>query len=118
MENHTSDTKTWPELAIGLYDKLTGRGADATPYFRIFNPMTQGQKFDPAGVYVRRWIPELAKAPARWIHKPWDAPQTVLSEAGVTLGQTYPFPIIDHRVARERALAAFASLRNHVSTRP
>jgi deoxyribodipyrimidine photo-lyase len=92
-----------------------GCGADAAPYFRIFNPIMQGQKFDPQGAYVRRWIPELAKVPTRWLHNPWDAPQTILSEAGVTLGQTYPFPLIDHRTARERALAAFASLRDNVS---
>ena len=96
---------------------VAGCGADAAPYFRIFNPVTQGQKFDSHGAYVRRWIPELANVPARWIHNPWNAPQTVLSEAGVTLGQTYPFPLIDHQIARERALAAFASLRDSVSTR-
>jgi deoxyribodipyrimidine photo-lyase len=73
--------------------------------------MTQGQKFDPQGVYVRRWIPELAKLPDRWIHQPWEATTTTLSEAGVTLGRTYPYPMIDHRAARERALAAFASMR-------
>jgi deoxyribodipyrimidine photo-lyase len=90
---------------------VAGCGADAAPYFRIFNPMTQGQKFDPQGVYVRRWIPELAKLPDRWIHQPWEATTTTLSEAGVTLGRTYPYPMIDHRAARERALAAFASMR-------
>jgi deoxyribodipyrimidine photo-lyase len=89
-----------------------GCGADAAPYFRIFNPMTQGQKFDPQGVYVRRWIPELTNIPTRWIQQPWEAPQTVLSEAGVTLGRTYPLPIVDHRMARERALAAFAAFRD------
>jgi deoxyribodipyrimidine photo-lyase len=94
-----------------------GCGADAAPYFRIFNPITQGEKFDPRGAYVRHWIPELANVPDRWLHKPWEAPPTVLSEASVTLGQTYPLPIIDHRMARERALAAFASLRDRVSAR-
>ncbi len=88
-----------------------GCGADAAPYFRIFNPVTQGQKFDPQGAYVRRWVPELAHVPARWIHHPWDASPAALLEAGVTLGKTYPQPIVDHRQARERALAAFASLR-------
>ncbi len=88
-----------------------GCGADAAPYFRIFNPIAQGKKFDPQGAYVRYWVPELANLPDRWLHQPWDAPAAVLSEAGIDLGQTYPRPIIEHRMARERALAAFASLK-------
>lgn len=88
-----------------------GCGADAAPYFRIFNPIAQGKKFDPQGAYVRHWVPELANLPDRWLHQPWDAPAAVLSEAGIDLGQTYPRPIIEHRMARERALAAFASLK-------
>jgi deoxyribodipyrimidine photo-lyase len=86
-----------------------GTGADAAPYFRVFNPVLQGEKFDPKGDYVRAWVPELARLPAKWVHAPWDAPQSVLTEAGVTLGESYPEPIIDHDAARKRALAAYKS---------
>lgn len=81
-----------------------GCGCDAQPYFRIFNPVTQGKKFDPTGDYVRRWLPELRELPARYIHSPWETPQAALSGAGVRLGVTYPAPVIDHRFARERFL--------------
>ncbi len=81
------------------------------PVFRIFDPVLQGEKFDPDGAYVRRWIPELARVPAKWIHKPWEAPGLVLAEAGVVLGNNYPRPIVEHEAARKRALAAFASLK-------
>ena len=88
-----------------------GCGADAAPYFRIFAPVTQGEKFDAEGEYVRRWIPELAEMPAKWVHKPWEAPTNVLTEAGVELGKNYPRPIVDHVKARTDALAAFKTLR-------
>ncbi|GJL62975.1 MAG: deoxyribodipyrimidine photo-lyase [Nitrospirales bacterium] len=91
---------------------VAGCGADAAPYFRIFNPVTQGLKFDPTGEYVGRWIPELAKLPVPWIHKPWEAPPLLLAEHGITLGSTYPYPIVDHQKARQRALAAFAALKH------
>jgi deoxyribodipyrimidine photo-lyase len=90
---------------------VAGCGADAAPYFRIFNPVSQGEKFDPNGDYVRRWIPELERLPAEWIHKPWEAPKTVLAEAGIKLGSNYPKPIVDHHAARIRALAALAKLK-------
>lgn len=90
---------------------VAGCGADAAPYFRIFNPVLQGEKFDPDGNYVRRWVPELASVSNAWIHRPWKAPALLLSEAGVRLGRTYPMPIVDHEIARKRALAAFASIR-------
>jgi deoxyribodipyrimidine photo-lyase len=88
-----------------------GCGADAAPYFRIFNPVTQGEKFDPKGDYVRRWVPELAGLGSTWIHKPWAAPPFALREAGITLGVDYPHPIVDHAKARNRALDALASLK-------
>jgi deoxyribodipyrimidine photo-lyase len=88
-----------------------GCGADAVPYFRIFNPAIQGEKFDPEGAYVRRWIPELATLPNKWIHKPWKAPAAVLSAARIELGKDYPRPIVEHEEARKRALAAFAGIR-------
>ena len=90
---------------------VAGSGADAAPYFRVFNPILQGQKFDPDGRYVAEFVPELANLPARYIHAPWEAPAPVLARAGVTLGKTYPEPIVDHGEARDRALAAFQSLQ-------
>jgi deoxyribodipyrimidine photo-lyase len=90
---------------------VAGSGADAAPYFRIFNPVTQGQKFDPDGDYVRRWVPELSRLPSELIHEPWTAPALVLAAAGVELGRDYPLPIVEHGAARARALAAFAALK-------
>jgi deoxyribodipyrimidine photo-lyase len=87
-----------------------GCGADAAPYFRIFNPVLQGEKFDPEGTYVRRWVPELAKVPSKWIHRVWEAPADVLAAAGVILGTTYPHPVIDHAHARGRALKALTAV--------
>jgi len=88
-----------------------GSGADAAPYFRIFNPIAQGEKFDKAGTYTRHWVPELGKLPDKYLHKPWEAPDSVLAESGVTLGADYPYPIVDHKRAREDALAAYATLK-------
>jgi deoxyribodipyrimidine photo-lyase len=90
---------------------VAGCGADAAPFFRIFNPVRQGEQFDPQGNYVRQWVPELSKLPDRWIHKPWQAPESVLKEAAVKLGQTYPEPIVDHDEARRRALEKFKKIR-------
>lgn len=87
---------------------VAGCGADAAPYFRIFNPILQGEKFDPDGTYVRRWVPELKHLPAEVIHKPWEAGELVLAASGVRLGETYPHPIVDHAAARQRALEALA----------
>lgn len=89
---------------------VAGCGADAAPYFRIFNPVTQGKRFDPEGRYVRCYVPELAKLPDKHIHTPWEAPPEVLAAAGVRLGDNYPRPIVDLKSSRERALAAFKSL--------
>jgi deoxyribodipyrimidine photo-lyase len=88
-----------------------GCGADAAPYFRIFNPVRQGERFDPEGTYVRRWCPELARLPAKHLHQPWSAPELVLQEAGVRLGQDYPRPVVDLTRSRAEALAAFESIR-------
>lgn len=90
---------------------VAGCGTDAAPYFRIFNPTSQGTKFDPDGAYVRRWVPELAQLPDRWIHEPSAAPSDALTAGGVELGVTYPRPIVDHGEARSRALAAYQGLR-------
>ncbi|HSD70303.1 MAG TPA: deoxyribodipyrimidine photo-lyase [Woeseiaceae bacterium] len=89
---------------------IAGCGADAAPYFRIFNPVTQGRKFDPDGTYVRRYVPELALLPEKYVHAPWEAPPQVLQECGVVPGETYPAPVVDLQESRERALAAFRSL--------
>jgi deoxyribodipyrimidine photo-lyase len=88
-----------------------GSGADAQPFFRIFNPVSQGERYDPDGVYVREWVPELSKLPDRYIHKPWEASESTLEKAGVVLGETYPEPIVDHKAARERALGTYQKLR-------
>lgn len=89
---------------------VAGSGADAAPYYRIFNPIIQGEKFDPNGDFVRKFVPELGHMPAEFIHRPWDAPEAILLRAGVTLGENYPRPIVPHEKARERALEAFKSL--------
>ena len=89
---------------------VAGCGADAAPYFRIFNPVTQGQKFDPDGGYVRQYVPELSALPNKYIFNPWEAPADLLREANVELGVTYPKPIVNIKASRERALAAFKAL--------
>ena len=89
---------------------VAGCGADAAPYFRVFNPTLQGEKFDADGHYIRRWVPELAKLSMALIHAPWKARPVELSDAGVALGKTYPLPMIDHGAARMRALAAFREI--------
>jgi deoxyribodipyrimidine photo-lyase len=90
---------------------VAGCGADAAPYFRIFNPVLQGEKFDAGGAYVRRWCPELARLPDRWIHRPHEAPELVLRGAGVTLGRDYPAPVMGLAEGRAAALAAFAAVK-------
>jgi len=87
---------------------IAGCGADAAPFFRIFNPITQSEKFDKQGSYIRRYVPELANMPEKYIHAPWLAPAEVLAAAGVQVGHNYPAPIMDIKESRERALAAFA----------
>jgi deoxyribodipyrimidine photo-lyase len=84
---------------------VAGSGADAAPYFRIFNPVLQGQKFDADGTYVRRWVPELAGVDALDIHAPW------LGRPGSKSGGDYPEPIVDHAFARQRALQALAAIK-------
>ncbi|MBA8879954.1 deoxyribodipyrimidine photo-lyase [Phyllobacterium myrsinacearum] len=90
---------------------VAGSGADAAPYFRIFNPMLQGDKFDPMGHYVRAFVPELKNLPDKFLHVPWLAPENILMEAGVVLGGNYPHPLVDHQAARQQALIAYARIR-------
>jgi deoxyribodipyrimidine photo-lyase len=90
---------------------VAGSGADASPYFRIFNPFGQGQKFDPNGTYTRHWVPELAKLPLEYLQTPWEAPPLVLAAADVTLGTTYPHPLVHHETARAEALKGYACVK-------
>ena len=88
-----------------------GCGADAAPYFRVFNPLLQGEKFDKQGLYVRKWLPEISKLPNKWIHKPWEAPKEVLQDAEVVLGKNYPKPIVGLMEGRDRALDAYEEIK-------
>ncbi|QCZ95177.1 cryptochrome/photolyase family protein [Salinimonas iocasae] len=90
---------------------VAGSGADAAPYFRVFNPVLQGEKFDKEGEYVSHYCPELKDLPQKYIHKPWKAPDDVLSEAGITLGEDYPEPLVDLKASRKRALEAFDEIK-------
>ena len=96
---------------------VAGCGVDAAPYFRIFNPVLQGKRFDLNGAYIRTWIPELRKLPDQWIHQPWRTPQPVMRSAGIKLGQNYPDPIIDLDDGRHQALAAWKSLHKTSKSR-
>ncbi|MXW22938.1 MAG: deoxyribodipyrimidine photo-lyase [Candidatus Dadabacteria bacterium] len=91
---------------------VAGCGVDAAPFFRIFNPILQGQKFDPDGTYVRSWVPELENLPNKYIHQPWTASEHILADSGISLGSTYPCPVVDHMDARNRALAMFKQIRS------
>ena len=89
---------------------VAGCGADAAPYFRIFNPIIQGEKFDPNGEYVKKYVPELSNIPNKFIHKPWEASPEILSDSGVELGKNYPHPIVDLKQSRDHALSEFKKL--------
>lgn len=97
---------------VGNWQWVAGTGPDAAPYFRVFNPVTQGRRFDPDGDYVRRWVPELAALDAPAIHSPWDIGPLELAAAGVVLGDDYPHPIVDHAMARDRALDAYGRAKD------
>lgn len=99
-----SNTASWQWTA--------GCGADAAPFFRIFNPITQGEKFDNKGLYTRKWVPELTSMPDKYLQKPWEAPKEILKAANVKLGEDYPHPIVDHKVARLDALDRFKTLKS------
>jgi len=89
-----------------------GCGADAAPYYRIFNPILQTERFDPDRAYIRRFVPEIAQLPDAWILKPYEAPTDVLKAAGVSLGKTYPLPIVDLKESRDRALGLWKAARS------
>ncbi|WP_343563923.1 cryptochrome/photolyase family protein [Kiloniella sp. b19] len=101
--DHANNSASWQWIA--------GCGADAAPYFRIFNAVTQGEKFDTDGRYTRRFVPELASVPDKWLFKPWEAPAGELQMAGVTLGQNYPHPVVDLGKSRQKALAAYDTIK-------
>ena len=108
------DTLVDGDLAVNAqsWQWVAGTGTDSQPFFRVFNPVTQSQKFDAEGTYIRRWVPELKGLHPRHIHAPWEAPKEVLDKAGIALGETYPRPIIALTEGRDRALAAFRALRS------
>ena len=101
--DHANNSAGWQWIA--------GCGADAAPYFRIFNPVTQGEKFDGEGHYTRQYLPELAQLPKKYLYQPWAAPEKVLKEAKVELGVNYPKPMVEVKQSREQALEAFKSLK-------
>ncbi|MCX7707703.1 MAG: FAD-binding domain-containing protein, partial [Anaerolineae bacterium] len=96
-----------PAANNGGWQWTAGVGTDAAPYFRVFNPSLQGAKFDPEGAYVRRWVPELADVPLKYLHEPWTMPLSEQIKAGCRIGKDYPTPVVDHALARERTLAAY-----------
>jgi deoxyribodipyrimidine photo-lyase len=98
-----------PAANNGGWQWAAGTGSDAAPYFRIFNPVLQGEKFDPLGDYVRRWVPELVRVPRAFVQRPWEMPEEEQRRAGCRIGRDYPAPIVDHGLARQRALAAYRS---------
>ena len=100
-----------PAANNGGWQWSAGTGTDTAPYFRIFNPISQGIKFDPAGAYVRQWVPELARVPDKFIHEPWKMPHSKQVNARCTIGKDYPFPIVDHKEARQRTLAAYKTVK-------
>jgi deoxyribodipyrimidine photo-lyase len=100
-----------PAANNGGWQWTAGTGTDAAPYFRIFNPVLQGKKHDPEGTFVRRWLPELARVPTRFIHEPWQMPPEVQRDAGCIVGRDYPEPIVDHAWARDRVLAVYRRAR-------
>jgi deoxyribodipyrimidine photo-lyase len=101
----------------GGWQWTAGTGTDASPWFRIFNPVTQGKRFDPSGAYVRRYVPELANVPERYIHAPWLMPEELQRSTGVLIGKDYPAPIVDHGEARLRTLALYRGTGPSGSTR-
>jgi deoxyribodipyrimidine photo-lyase len=96
-----------PASNNGGWQWTAGVGTDAAPYFRVFNPALQGEKFDPEGAYTRKWVPELARVPLKHLQTPWLMTREEQERAGVSIGRDYPAPIVDHAAARTRVLAAY-----------
>lgn len=110
---HFADLLTDNQIPVNVFNWqwVAGCGADAAPYFRIFNPTLQAARYDPDGTYIRQWVPELASVPSRWITRPWEMPAEEARSAGLHIGETYPAPIVDHTEAHHRALAAYGSVK-------
>jgi deoxyribodipyrimidine photo-lyase len=102
-----------PAANNGGWQWVAGTGTDAQPYFRIFNPTSQGQKFDPDGAYVRHYLPELADVPDKYLHEPWKMPEQTQHAAGVRIGQNYPAPLVDHKAQRQRALELYKAVKGN-----
>jgi deoxyribodipyrimidine photo-lyase len=100
-----------PASNNGGWQWAASTGRDGQPFFRVFNPVAQGRRFDPDGAYVRRWVPELAALPAELVHEPWTMPPDVQAAVGCRIGVDYPAPIVDHAAARRRALEAYRAIR-------
>ena len=100
-----------PAANNGGWQWTAGTGTDAAPYFRIFNPVLQGKKFDPHGNYVRHWLPELAQVPDKFVHEPWKMPLSIQTQVKCRIGRDYPQPIVDHALARQNTLDAYAAAR-------
>jgi deoxyribodipyrimidine photo-lyase len=100
-----------PAANNGGWQWAAGTGTDPAPYFRVFNPVSQGKRFDPEGRFVRRWLPELARVPERYLHEPWTMPVSVQADSGVHIGLDYPAPIVGLAEGRARALAAYREAR-------
>jgi deoxyribodipyrimidine photo-lyase len=98
---------------VAQWQWVAGCGADAAPYFRIFNPIIQGEKFDKEGLYVKKWVPELSKVPSKYIHKPWEMEIKYQKAINTIIGKDYPMPIVIHEKARASALSAFQSLKKN-----
>ena len=90
---------------------VAGTGADAAPYFRIFNPVKQGQDFDGDGEYTKKYLPQLSNMPGKYLFNPWEAPKEILDDAGIKLGENYPYPIVELKSSRENALSSFAQIK-------
>jgi deoxyribodipyrimidine photo-lyase len=96
-----------PAANNGGWQWTAGTGTDAAPYFRIFNPILQSKKYDPLGLYIRKWLPELISVPDEFIHEPWMMPDDLQKKIGCVIGKNYPAPLVDHHWARERTLNAY-----------
>ena len=107
------DTLVDADLAANTlgWQWTAGCGADAAPYYRIFSPVLQAERFDPARAYLRQWVPELARLPDEWIHRPFEAPDGVLAAADIRLGRDYPEPVVDLKTSRNVALEAYSAMR-------
>jgi deoxyribodipyrimidine photo-lyase len=100
-----------PAANNGGWQWVAGTGTDAAPYFRVFNPILQGKKFDPQGKFIKHWIPELSGIPTKYIHSPWEMPATIQKQSGCIIGRDYPQPIIEHSFARDRILEVYKASR-------